>query len=93
MQNDFRLIRKGRGFNVQINNRREPVAFKGSFWFDGATFELPVDLNVEQAFIRTAYARTPIARSDALLPKRSELTVTHLSGATERDGDRVFRLA
>ena len=92
---DFRLTRQESGFNVQINNRREPMAFKGSFWFDSATLDLlrleahadalPADLNVEEAVIRTAYARTHIGSSAALLPTRSELTATYLSGATERD--------
>jgi hypothetical protein len=92
---DFRLTRQESGFKVQIDNRQEPLAFKGSFWFDPATLDLlrleahadalPADLNVEEAFIRTAYARTHIGNSDALLPKRSELTATYLSGATERD--------
>jgi hypothetical protein len=92
---DFRLTRQESGFKVQIDNRQEPLAFKGSFWFEPATLDLlrleahadalPADLNVEEAFIRTAYARTHIGNSDALLPKRSELTATYLSGATERD--------
>jgi hypothetical protein len=46
---------------------------------------LPVDLNVEEASIRTSYARTHIGNSDTLLPKGSELTVTYLSGATYRN--------
>jgi hypothetical protein len=91
----FRLTRQESGFNVEVNKRLEPLGFKGSFWFDPATLDLmrleanadalPVDLNVEEASIRTSYARTHIGSSDALLPKRSELTVTYLSGATYRD--------
>ena len=92
---NFRLTRQESGFNVEVNKRLEPLGFKGSFWFDPATLDLmrleanadalPVDLNVEEASIRTSYARTHIGSSDALLPKRSELTVTYLSGATYRD--------
>jgi hypothetical protein len=92
---DFRLARQESGFNVQVNRSLEPLGFKGSFWFDPATLDLmrlearadalPVDLNVEDALIRTSYARTHIGNSDALLPKGSELTVTYLSGATYRD--------
>ena len=92
---DFRLTRQESGFNVEVNKGLEPLGFKGSFWFDPATLDLmrleanadalPVDLNVEEASIRTSYARTHIGNSDALLPNRSELTVTYLSGATYRD--------
>lgn len=92
---DFRLTREESGFKVQVYNNLQPLAFKGSFWFDPVSFDLlrleahadalPVDLNVEDASIRTPYARTHIGNSDALLPKRSELTVTYLAGVTERD--------
>jgi hypothetical protein len=91
----FRLTRQESGFNVEVNKRLEPLGFKGSFWFDPATLDLmrleanadalPVELNVEEASIRTFYARTHIGNSDALLPTGSELTVTYLSGATYRD--------
>jgi hypothetical protein len=92
---DFRLTRQESGFNVEVNRRLEPLGFKGSFWFDPATLDLmrleanavalPVDLNVEEASVRTSYARTHIGNSDTLLPNRSELTVTYLSGATYRN--------
>jgi VWFA-related protein len=92
---NFRLTRQESGFNVEVNRRLEPLGFKGSFWFDPATLDLvrleahtdalPVDLNVEEAIIRTSYTRTHIGNSDALLPKGSELTVTYLSGATYRN--------
>lgn len=92
---NFRLTRQESGFNVEVNKRLEPLGFKGSFWFDPATLDLmrleanadalPVDLNVEEASIRTSYARTHIGNSDTLLPNGSELTVTYLSGATYRN--------
>lgn len=91
----FRLSQKESGFQVQVNNRREPLAFNGSFWFDPDTLDLvqleafgdrlPVELNVDIAVIRTSYAHTPIGKSDALLPQHSELTVTYLDGKTYRD--------
>lgn len=92
---NFRLAPAESGFKVQANNRWEPLAFTGSFWFDDVSFDLvrveafgdrlPVELNVDQAVIRTSYARVHIGNSDALLPKRSELTVTYLSGMTNRN--------
>lgn len=96
----FRLTRQESGFNVEVNKRVEPLGFKGSFWFDPATLDLlrleanldalPVELNVEEASIRTSYARTHIGNSDALLPTGSELTVTYLSGATYRDAIEFY---
>ena len=92
---DFRLTRQESGFNVEVNKRLEPLGFKGSFWFDPVTLDLmrleanadrlPVDLNVEEASIRTSCARTHIGNSDTLLPNGSELAVTYLSGATYRN--------
>jgi VWFA-related protein len=97
---NFRLTRQESGFNVEVNKRLEPLGFKGSFWFDPATLDLlrleanadalPVELNVEEASIRTSYARMHIGNSDTLLPKRSELTVTYLSGATYRDAIEFY---
>jgi VWFA-related protein len=92
---NFRLTSRESGFKLQVGNKLEPLAFKGSFWFDPVSLDLvqleaygdrlPVELNVEEAVIRTSYARTQIGKSDALLPKHSELTVTYLSGKTDRD--------
>ena len=91
----FRLTRQESGFKVQVYDKLEPLAFKGSFWFDPVSLDLvrveahadalPVDLNVEESLIRTSYTRTQIGNSDALLPKLSELSVTYLSGVTNRD--------
>jgi len=91
----FRLTQKESGFRVEVENRPEPVAFNGSFWFDPDTFdlvqlegtsdEMPASLNLDQALMRTAYARTQIGKSDALLPKTSQLQVTYRSGVQELD--------
>jgi len=73
----------------------EIVAAKGSFWFDPASLDLvrldvhgeaiPYSLGLEETGFQTFYARTRIGDSDALLPKRSELTMTHFSGEASRD--------
>jgi len=91
----FRLSQQESGFKLLVNNRPEPLAFRGSFWFDPDSLDLmrveafgdrlPYDLYVEEAVMRTSYARTHIGNSDALLPKRSELLVTYLSGVINRD--------
>jgi VWFA-related protein len=71
------------------------VAAKGSFWFDPASLDLvrleirgediPYDLHLDDAVVRVDYARTHIGDSDALLPKRSELTLTYISGDADRN--------
>jgi len=47
--------------------------------------DLPIRLHLEEAVIDIDYARTHIGDSDALLPKRSELTMTHFSGEASRN--------
>jgi VWFA-related protein len=91
----FRLTQKESGFKIEVENRQEPVAFNGTFWFDPDTFDLvqlegnsddlPASLNVDQTLMRTSYARTHIGKSDALLPKKSALKVTYRSGVQESD--------
>ena len=92
---DFRLTRQESGFKIQVANYSEMVAAKGSFWFDPVSLDLirlevygdgiPDSLRLDEAVIRNAYARTHIGDSDALLPERSELTMTYFSGIANRD--------
>ena len=92
---DFRLKRQESGFKIQVANYSETVAAKGSFWFDQVSLDLirlevygdgiPDSLRLDEAVIRNSYARTHIGNSDALLPKRSELTMTYFSGIANRD--------
>jgi len=92
---DFRLKRQESGFKIQVANYSETVAAKGSFWFDPVSLDLirlevygdgiPDSLRLDEAVIRNSYARTHIGNSDALLPKRSELTMTYFSGIANRD--------
>jgi len=91
----FRLKRQESGFTIQVANYSEAVAAKGSFWFDPVSLDLirlevygdgiPDSLRLDEAVIRNSYARTHIGNSDALLPKRSELTMTYFSGIANRD--------
>lgn len=92
---DFHLTQPESGFKITTDNASEIVAAKGSFWFDPVSLDLirldvygdhiPYSLRLEEAVFRTDYARTHIGDSDALLPKRSELTMAHFSGAASRD--------
>ena len=91
---DFRVTRQESGFKLQVANISEMVAGKGSFWFDPASLDLvrleihgediPYDLHLDDALVRVDYARTHIGQSDALLPTRSELTLTYISGDADR---------
>ncbi len=92
---DFRLTRQESGFKIQVANYSETVAAKGSFWFDPVSLDLirlevygdgiPDSLRLDEAVIRNSYARARIGDSDALLPQRSELTMTYFSGIANRD--------
>jgi hypothetical protein len=92
---DFRLTQPESGFKIQIGAYTEMVAAKGSFWFDPVSLdlirlevygdEIPYSLHLDEAVIRTSYARTHIGGSGALLPRRSELTMTYFSGVANRD--------
>jgi VWFA-related protein len=92
---DFRTTLRQSGFKLQVANISEMVAAKGSFWFDPASLDLvrlevhgediPYDLHLDDAVVRVDYARTHIGDTDALLPKRSELTLTYISGDADRN--------
>jgi len=91
---DFRVKKQESGLQLQVANASEVVAAKGSFWFDPVSLDLirldvygedmPDDLHLEEAVTHTDYARSHIGDSSALLPKRSELTMTYSSGLTYR---------
>jgi hypothetical protein len=83
------------GWEIRSSSAKATVASKGSFWFDPVSLDLirlevrgddlPIRLHLEEAVIDIDYARTHIGDSDALLPKRSELTMTHFSGEASRN--------
>jgi len=92
---DFHLTPQESRWEIRANQASEIVAAKGSVWFDPVSLDLirldvmgdhiPYSLRLAEAVIRTYYARGHIGDSDALLPKRSELTMTHFSGDASRD--------
>ena len=92
---DFHLSQQEAGFQVAIGNASAMVAARGSFWYDPGSldlirldvygYELPYSLRLEEAVFRTTYVRTHIGDADALLPKRSELTLAHFSGEASRN--------
>ncbi len=92
---DFHLTQQESGVEIRVNNISEVVAAKGSFWFDPVSLDLirldvygdhmPYSLHLEESVFRTDYARAHIGNSDALLPKRTELTMTNFSGESSRN--------
>jgi hypothetical protein len=92
---DFRLKRQDSALKLQVANFSAMVAARGSFWFDPVSLDLirlelhgedmPHDLHLMEAVARTDYARVHVGDSDALLPKRSEISMTYYSGAADRD--------
>ena len=92
---DFHLTQQESRWEIRASDAEETVAAKGSFWFDPVSLDLirldvygdhmPYSLRLEEAVIRTFYARAHIGDADALLPKRSELTMTYFSGEANRD--------
>ena len=91
----FHLTSQDSGFEITTGTGSEVVAAKGSFWFDPLSLDLmrldvygeamPYSLRLEEAVFQTNYARTRIGAGAALLPKRTELTMTHFSGEASRD--------
>lgn len=92
---DFHVTRQDSGFRITASGASEAVAAKGSFWFDTNSLDLirldvygdamPYSLRLEEAVFRTSYSRTRIGEADALLPRQSELTMTHFSGEASRN--------
>jgi len=92
---DYHLTQQESGFLIRTSTAAAVVASKGSFWFDPVSLDLirldvhgealPYSLRLEAAAIQTNYARVHIGDSDALLPKRSELMLTHFTGEASRD--------
>ncbi len=96
---DYRVPRAYSGFKIRARNDdssvAEVVALKGSFWFDPASLDLvrldtfgedmPKSLDLAEAMVRILYARTEIGGAGVLLPQRSEVTLTHLSGAADHN--------
>lgn len=91
----FQLTSQDSGLRITTRTGSEVVAAKGSFWFDPLSLDLmrldvhgedmPYSLRIEDAVFQTNYVRTRIGDSAALLPKRTELTMTHFSGEASRD--------
>jgi hypothetical protein len=92
---DFHLTLQESGLRITVGGASETVAAKGSFWFDPVSLDLvrldvhgeqmPYSLHLAESVFRTDYARAHIGNADALLPKRSELTMAHFSGETNRN--------
>jgi len=92
---DFQESGSDNLMQLRIAQASASVPSKGSFWFDPASLDLlrldayadsmPLKLHLEEMKMSTEYARTPIGDTAALLPRRSELTMTHFSGEANRN--------
>ncbi len=91
---DFHLTQQESRGEIRANGAAELVAANGSLWFDPVSLDLirldaygegiPYNLHLEEAVFRIFYARTHIGDADAMLPKRSELTMAYFSGEANR---------
>jgi len=92
---DFHLTPLEGNWEIRTKAASAVVASHGSFWFDSASLDLirleahgeamPDTLQLKEATIEIDYARAHIGDSDALLPKRSEMVLTHFSGEAGRN--------
>lgn len=92
---DFHFTPLEGSWEIRTKAASAMVAYHGSFWFDPVSLDLirlemhgeamPYTLHLEEAVIEIDYARAHIGDSDALLPKRSELMLTHFSGEASRN--------
>ncbi len=91
---DFHVTPQDSSVEITSNGATDVVAAKGSFWFSAASLDLlrlevqgesiPYRLRLEDAVFATNYARVRIGDLDALLPKQSDLTLTHFTGEASR---------
>jgi len=92
---DYRIAQFMSGYKITILAASATVATRGSFWFDPVTLdllrldvygdEMPVELGLAEFVVKTYYAREHISGSNALLPQRAELVLTHFSGEASRN--------
>ena len=92
---DYRIAQFMSGYRISSRGASATVATRGSFWFDPVTLdlfrldvsgdEIPTELGLAEFVVKTYYAREHIAGSDALLPQRAELVLTHFSGEANRN--------
>ena len=98
---DYRLPQFLSKFKIRVGNTSAVVAAKGSFWFDPVSLDLlrldvygdqmPAAVDLAEVLIRIYYARENIGASSALLPERSEVVLTHLSGEAYRNAIQFSR--
>ena len=92
---DYRIPQFLSRYNIKVPGGSATVATRGSFWFDPISLdllrldvsgdEMPVELGLTEYVVRTYYAREHVANSDALLPQRAELVLTHFDGESSRN--------
>ena len=91
---EFHMTQQESSLLLTFNGNSETVAARGSFWFDPVSLDLmrldvraeaiPYSLRLQDALIQIHYERVHVGDANALLPKLSELTMTHFSGEASR---------
>jgi len=92
---DFRVPQMLSGYNLRVETREAIVGYHGSFWADSRSLDvrrleviaddIPPSLGLSAAADRMDYVRVAIGDGDFLLPGSSELLMTSLDGAENRN--------
>ena len=92
---DYQIPQLGSGYVLTVGNRRETVGYHGSIYVDSNTRdvqrieviadEIPAELGLARATDRMDYARVTIGEGDFLLPRESELILSDVGGAENRN--------
>jgi hypothetical protein len=82
-------------FRIESSGRNAVVAYHGSFWADPQSLDayhfrlvaenIPPELGVSDAGVDMDYQTVSINGAEAVLPKRADLTLTHVSGTRMRN--------
>jgi hypothetical protein len=91
---DFHLP-QDHGYEVRMGDATGQVAANGSFWFDPVSLDLiriqshgvdiPADLHVGELSATISYARVPMGRARALLPRDAEVVLADSVGGASRN--------
>ncbi|HLH39102.1 MAG TPA: hypothetical protein VKX39_08130 [Bryobacteraceae bacterium] len=96
---DYEIPQFGSSYLLSAGGRQATVGYHGSIYADPKTFdvqrieviadEIPAGLGLARAMDRMDYARVPIGEGDFLLPRESELTMSDVDGAENRNRVRL----
>jgi len=92
---DYKVPRLLSGYSIRVGTRKAVVGYHGSFWADPKSLDLrrleviaddiPAELGLAAASERVDYARVPMGDGTSLMPSGSEMRMSDLSGAENRN--------